>query len=76
MGAIEHMIREADFEVTLFPDGSTPAEVAGGTLPDALLVINFGDTDDPARESATLPRRARTCHAWWRVLGWLVRPLG
>ncbi len=57
MGAIEQMIREADFEVTLFTsDGSTPAEVAGGTLPDALSVINFGDTDDPAREFANFAK--------------------
>jgi beta-galactosidase len=51
MGAVEQMIRDAGFEVTLFTsDGSEPAELAGGTLSDAISVINFGDTDDPARE--------------------------
>ena len=57
MQAVEQMIRDAGFEVTLFTsDGSTPAEIAGGTLPEALSVINFGDTDDPAREFASFAK--------------------
>ncbi len=57
MGAVEQMIRDAGFDVTLFTsDGSEPAELAGGTLPDAVSVINFGDTDDPAHEFANFAK--------------------
>ena len=57
LGAIEQIIRDAGFEVTLFTsNGSEPAELAGGTLPDALSVINFGDTDDPAHELANFAK--------------------
>ena len=57
MGAVEQMIRDAGFEVTLYTsDGSSISEIAGGTLPDALSVINFGDTDDPAREFANFAK--------------------
>ncbi|MGO8818922.1 MAG: glycoside hydrolase family 35 protein [Terriglobia bacterium] len=57
LGAVEQMIRNAGFDVTLFTsNGSGPGALAGGTLPDALSVINFGDTDDPAREFASFAK--------------------
>ena len=57
MQSIEKMIRDAGFEVTLYTsDGSWPAELAGGTLPDALAAINFGDSSDPAKEFANFAK--------------------
>lgn len=61
MGAVEQMIRDAGFDVTLFTsNGSPPDALAGGTLPDAISVINFGDTDDPAREFANFAKTRQT----------------
>lgn len=55
--AIEKMLRDSGFDVTLYTsDGSWPPELAGGTLPDALSAINFGDSDDPAKEFANLAK--------------------
>jgi beta-galactosidase len=57
MGAVEQMIHDAGFDVTLFTsNASDPNALAGGTLPDAISVINFGDTDDPAHEFANLAK--------------------
>jgi len=57
LGAIEQMIRDAGFDVTLFTsNGSVPGALTGGTLPDAISVINFGDTDDPVREFANFAK--------------------
>jgi len=57
LGAVEQIIRDAGFEVTLFTsNGAGLGALAGGTLPDALSVINFGDTDDPARQFATFAK--------------------
>ena len=57
MGAVEQMIRDAGFDLTLFTsNGSPPDALTGGTLPDAISVINFGDTDDPAREFASFAK--------------------
>jgi len=71
--AIERMIRDAGFDVTLFTsNGSDPAALAGGTLPDALSVINFGDNSDPAREFANFAKSRqnvpRMCGEFW--VGW------
>jgi beta-galactosidase len=71
--AIEQMIRDAGFDVTLFTsNGSAPDELAGGTLPDALSVINFGDNSDPAREFANFAKSRqnipRMCGEFWD--GW------
>jgi beta-galactosidase len=71
--AIEQMIRDAGFDVTLFTsNGSQPDELAGGTLPDALSVINFGDNSDPAREFANFAKSRqhvpRMCGEFW--VGW------
>lgn len=73
LGAIEKMIRDAGFEVTLFTsNGSDAAELAGGTLPDALSVINFGDGDNPAHEFANFAKSRqnvpRMCGEFWD--GW------
>ena len=57
MQSIEKMIRDSGFEVTLYTaDGSWPPELAGGTLPDVLAAINFGDGDDPAKEFANFAK--------------------
>lgn len=70
---IEQRIRDAGFDVTLFTsNGSAPDELAGGTLPDALSVINFGDNSDPAREFANFAKSRqnvpRMCGEFW--VGW------
>ncbi|MGO9272776.1 MAG: glycoside hydrolase family 35 protein [Terriglobia bacterium] len=57
MQSIEKMIRDSGFDATLYTaDGSWPAELAGGTLPDVLSAINFGDGDDPAKEFANFAK--------------------
>jgi beta-galactosidase len=57
MQSIEKMIRDAGFDVTLYTaDGSGPSELGGGTLPDAVSAINFGDGDDPAQEFANFAK--------------------
>jgi beta-galactosidase len=71
--AIEQMIRDAGFDVTLFTsNGSWPDALSGGTLPDALSVINFGDNSDPAREFANFAKSRqhvpRMCGEFW--VGW------
>jgi beta-galactosidase len=71
--AIEQMIRDAGFEGTLFTSNGSEADMyAGGTLPDALAVINFGDTDDPAHEFANFAKSRqnvpRMCGEFWD--GW------
>jgi len=71
--AIEQMIRDAGFEGTLFTSNGSEADMyAGGTLPDALAVINFGDTDEPAREFANFAKSRqnvpRMCGEFWD--GW------
>jgi len=57
MESIEKMIRDSGFDVALYTaDGSWPPELAGGTLPDVLSAINFGDGDDPAKEFANFAK--------------------
>jgi len=57
MRAIEKMIRDAGFDIGLFTsDGSGARELEGGTLPDALSAINFGDGEDPAKEFASFAK--------------------
>jgi beta-galactosidase len=57
LGAIRDAIRAAGFEVPLFTsDGPDDRLLAGGTLPDVLSAINFGDGDDPAEQLATFAR--------------------
>jgi len=57
MRSIEKMIRDSGFDVTLYTaDGSWPVGLEGGTLPDAVAAINFGDGDDPAKEFANFAK--------------------
>jgi beta-galactosidase len=72
MNAIRKAIRDAGFEVTLYTsDGSAPAELQGGTLPDLPAAINFGQ-GDPAPEFARFARfrqgATRMCGEYWD--GW------
>ena len=73
MRAVQRMIRDAGFDVTLYTsDGSGKENLAGGTLDDCLSVINFGDTSDPESEFANFAafRRnvPRMCGEFW--VGW------
>jgi beta-galactosidase len=73
MKAVERMVRDAGFDVTLYTsDGSGKDNLAGGTLDDCLSVINFGDTSNPEREFANFAafRRnvPRMCGEFW--VGW------
>jgi beta-galactosidase len=55
MGAVRHMILDAGFDCKLSTsDGSGKSNLAGGTLPGVLSVINFGDGSNPEREFASL----------------------
>jgi beta-galactosidase len=70
MNAIRKIIRDAGFEVTLYTaDG--PDELEGGTLPDLLAGVNFGQ-GDPAPEFAKFARFRqgvpRMCTEYWD--GW------
>ncbi len=73
MQAVQHMIRDAGFDVTLYTsDGSSKQNLAGGTLDDCLSVINFGDTSNPEREFANFDafrqNVPRMCGEFW--VGW------
>jgi beta-galactosidase len=73
MRDIERMIRDAGFHVTLYTsDGEEDRMLAGGTLPDALAAINFGDGDDPAKQFAAFAKARtgvpRMCGEFWD--GW------
>jgi len=55
MGAVRHMILDAGFDCQLSTsDGSAKPNLAGGTLPGVVSVINFGDGSNPEREFANL----------------------
>jgi beta-galactosidase len=55
MGAVRHMILDAGFDCQLSTsDGSARANLAGGTLPGVVSVINFGDGSNPEKEFANL----------------------
>jgi beta-galactosidase len=57
MRAVQRMIRDAGFDVIeTTSDGSSPEQLAGGTLSDALSVINFSASDDPAVQFANFAR--------------------
>jgi beta-galactosidase len=70
MNAIRRLIRDAGFHVTLYTaDG--PEEMEGGTLPDLLAGLNFGQ-GDPAPEFAKFARFRQDvplmCTEYWD--GW------
>lgn len=73
LNGIQRAIRDAGFEIPLYTsDGSNDEELAGGTLPNALSAINFGDGDDPAEEFANFAKFRqnvpRMCGEFW--VGW------
>jgi beta-galactosidase len=72
MAAIRKMIVDAGFEVPLYTsDNSSARQLTGGTLPDALSVINFG-AGDAAREFENFAKFRqnvpRMCGEYW--VGW------
>jgi len=72
MNAVREMIRNAGFDVTLYTsDGSGANNLAGGTLPDVLSVINFG-AGNPASEFASFAKFRQNvplmCGEYW--IGW------
>ena len=70
MKSVQRMIRGAGFEVPLFTaDGSGRQNLAGGTLDDAVAVINFGG-GSPARSSPTSQLSARAGRACAENTGW------
>lgn len=71
--AIRKMIREAGFDGQLYTaDGSSQQQLAGGTLPDLPVAINFGNEQQPDKEFAALaqvrPSGPRMCGEFWA--GW------
>jgi beta-galactosidase len=55
MGAVRRMIQGAGFDCQLYTsDGSGKSNLAGGTLPGVVSVINFGDGSNPEKEFANL----------------------
>jgi len=73
LGAIRQTVRDAGFDVQLYTsDGSEKSNLAGGTLDDALSVINFGDGSNPQREFANFANFRqnvpRMCGEYW--VGW------
>lgn len=70
LGAVEQMIRNAGFDVTLFTSngsgpGRSPAERCRTRFPSLILAT---PTIPPASLRA-LPSRAKTCRAWWASIG-------
>lgn len=71
MGSIRDALRKAGFDGQLYTaDGPTPQMLGGGTLPDVLSVVNFGD--DPAGSFAefakfrqNVPRMAGEYYPGW-----------
>lgn len=71
MGSIRDALRAAGFDGLLYTaDGPTPKMLGGGTLPDVLSVVNFGD--DPAGSFAefakfrqNVPRMAGEYYPGW-----------
>lgn len=71
MRSVRDALLQAGFDVTLYTaDGATPKMLDGGTLPDVLPVINFGD--DPAgnfeafaRFRSNVPRMAGEYYPGW-----------
>lgn len=71
MGSIRDALRTAGFDGLLYTaDGPTPKMLGGGTLPDVLSVVNFGD--DPAGSFAefakfrrNVPRMAGEYYPGW-----------
>ncbi|GAB3352727.1 glycoside hydrolase family 35 protein [Lysobacter tyrosinilyticus] len=69
--SVRDALVEGGFDVTLYTaDGATPKMLGGGTLPDVLSVINFGD--DPAGNFAefakfrsNVPRMAGEYYPGW-----------
>jgi len=73
MESVRKMIREAGFDGQLYTsDGSGASNLRGGTLDDALSVINFGDGSNPQREFEDFARFRqnvpRMCGEYW--VGW------
>ena len=72
LDAIQRSIRDAGFEVTLYTsDGSRKASLEGGTLPDLVAAINFGQ-GNPSTEfdrfAAFRQGVPRMCGEYWD--GW------
>ena len=71
LGAVEQMIRDAGFDVTLFTServrmpGRSPAGRCRTRFPSLILAT---PTIPPASLRA-LPSRAKTCRAWWASIG-------
>jgi beta-galactosidase len=69
--AIRKMIIDAGIDVTLYTaDGSEPAMLAGGTLPDLVSVINFGGAPQHEFDNFAGFRKdvPRMCGEYW--VGW------
>lgn len=70
--AVRQMITNAGFDVTLFTSDGDPGNLAAGTLPDVLSVINFGAKDSPEKKFAIFDKFRqnvpRMCGEFW--VGW------
>ena len=72
LNAVRRIIREAGFDVTLFTSDGDANQLAGGTLPDELAVINFGAGDSPEKKFDVFDKFRqhvpRMCGEFW--VGW------
>ena len=72
LSAVRRIIGEAGFDVTLFTSDGDANQLAGGTLPDVLAVINFGAGDSPEKKFAVFDKFRqhvpRMCGEFW--VGW------
>ena len=72
LNAVRQMISSAGFDVTLFTSDGDANQLAGGTLPDVLAVINFGAGDSPEKKFAVFDKFRqhvpRMCGEFW--VGW------
>jgi len=72
LNAVRQMISNAGFDVTLFTSDGDANQLAAGTLPDVLAVINFGAGDSPEKKFAIFDKFRqhvpRMCGEFW--VGW------
>ena len=72
LNAVRQMISSAGFDVTLFTSDGDANQLAAGTLPDVLAVINFGAGDSPEKKFAVFDKFRqhvpRMCGEFW--VGW------
>ncbi|HEX8145048.1 MAG TPA: glycoside hydrolase family 35 protein [Pyrinomonadaceae bacterium] len=72
LSAVQRMIVDAGFDVTLFTSDGDPNKLPAGTLPGVLSVINFGAGDSPEKKFAVFDKFRqhvpRMCGEFW--VGW------